>query len=144
MNKYNDLELSILSCLLLKPELMEEIVLEDKHFVKQQKLWQFMKAFYKKFGNFDLTLMYSISKDKYRIVQYMMWLLDKEPSPTLFYDYQKQIIALYNETKKEKWVIEKVFELANELYVRNISIKKFDEELQKVYINADKLFDNEN
>lgn len=144
MNKYNDLELSILSCLLLKPELMEEIVLEDKHFIKQQKLWQFMKAFYKKFGNFDLTLMYSISKDKYRIVQYMMWLLDKEPSPTLFYDYQKQIIALYNETKKEKWVIEKVFELANELYVRNISIKKFDEELQKVYINADKLFDNEN
>lgn len=144
MNKYNDLELSILSCLLLKPELMEEIVLEDKHFIKQQKLWQFMKAFYKKFGNFDLTLMYSISKDKYRIVQYMMWLLDKEPSPTLFYDYQKQIIALYNETKKEKWVIEKVFELANELYVRNISIKKFDEELQKVYINANKLFDTEN
>ena len=37
MNKYNDLELSILSCLLQKPSLMNEIRLEDKRFIKNLK-----------------------------------------------------------------------------------------------------------
>ena len=63
MNKYNDLEMSILSCLLLKPELlMESLIIEDKHFIKHKKLWVFMKEFYNKFHNFDITLMCSINK----------------------------------------------------------------------------------
>ena len=42
VNKTNDLEKSILSCLLIKPELMEQLILEDKHFIKNQRMWQFM------------------------------------------------------------------------------------------------------
>ena len=143
MNKYNDLELSILSCLLLKPDLMNEIILEDKYFVKYQKIWQFMKAFYKKFGNFDLTLMISICKDKYRIIEYIKWLLDKEPAPSLFYNYQKQIMDLYDENKKDKWIIEKVYELANDLYVRNITTDEFEKNVSKIYKEANELFDKD-
>ena len=64
MNKYNDLEISLLSCILIKPELMEEVVLDDKYFVKTKRIWLFMKSFYKKFGTFDLTLMCSVVKEK--------------------------------------------------------------------------------
>ena len=142
MNKYNDLELSILSCLLLNPSLMNKIILEDKYFVKYQKIWQFMKAFYKKFGNFDITLMVSISKDKYRMVEYIKWILDKEPTPTLFETYQKQIMDLYNEKKKDKWIIDKVYELANDLYVRNITIDEFKKKISKAYKDASELFDD--
>ena len=72
MNKYNNLELSILSCLLQRSELMEQIKLEDKHFIKQKRLWLFMKSFYKKFGNFDLTLMTTVAKNKYIMMDYIM------------------------------------------------------------------------
>ena len=66
--KIDDLEFSILSCLLIKPELMENVILEDKHFKRTQRMWQFMKSFYKKFKTFDINLMYSICKDKWQIV----------------------------------------------------------------------------
>ena len=46
MNKYNDLELSILSCLLQRPELMKNVILEDKHFKKHLNIWIFMKSVY--------------------------------------------------------------------------------------------------
>ena len=143
MNKYNDLELSILSCLLQKPSLMNEVILEDKHFIKHQKIWLFMKAFYKKFGNFDLTLMVNISKDKYRIIEYILWLVDKEPAPSLFNEYQKQLIIKYNELKKDKWIIEKVYELANDLYVRNLETSDFRNKVDEIYLQADEIFKNE-
>ena len=140
MNKYNDLELSILSCIIQRPNLMNKIILEDKHFVKHKKLWLFLKAFYKKFGNFDLTLMLSVSKDKNRIIEYVMWLYDKEPAPSLFEIYQKQLIELYEETKKEKWIIDKIYELVNELVVRNIELKDFRKNIDDIYIKADEIF----
>ena len=46
MNRYNDLELSILSCIVQKPELMEQVILDDKYFVKHKKIWLFLKSFY--------------------------------------------------------------------------------------------------
>lgn len=143
MNKYNNLELSILSCLILKPELMQEVILDDKYFIKHKKIWIFLKAFYNKFHNFDLTLMYSISKDKYRIVQYIIWLMEQEPDVRLFNEYQKQLIYLYEENKKEKWIIEKIYSLANDLYVRNINSSDFKNKLDDIYRNADEIFKND-
>lgn len=143
MNKYTDLEISILSCILQKPELMEDVKLEDKHFIKHKKIWMFMKAFYKKFKTFDLTLMVSISSYKYRMIEYIIWLLEKEPSPSLYKQYEQQLIELYEEEKKDKWIIEKVYELSNELYVRNINTSEFKNKLNEIYENANKLFKNE-
>lgn len=143
MNRYNDLELSILSCIVQKPELMEQVILDDKYFVKHKKIWLFLKSFYNKFHNFDLTLMYSICKDKYRIVQYIMWLIEQDPDIRLFNEYQKQLIDLYNESKKEKWITEKIYALANELWVKNINTNEFKNKIENVYKDADEIFKEE-
>lgn len=140
MNRYNDLELSILSCIVQKPELMEQVILDDKYFVKHKKIWLFLKSFYNKFHNFDLTLIYSICKDKYRIVEYIIWLMEKEPRIFLFNDYQKQLMELYDELEKEKYIIEKIYSLANDLYVRNITSDEFKIKLDDIYRNADEIF----
>lgn len=131
---YIDLEISILSCLLQKPELMEDTILEDKYFTKHKKIWLFMKAFYKRFNNFDITLMLSISKNKYRISEYICWLAEQEPAPSLFKQYEQQLIDLYNESEKEKLIINKIYELSNDLYVRNININEFKNKLEKIYM----------
>ena len=91
MNKYNDLEMSILSCLLIKPKLMEELILEDKHFVKYKSLWVFMKEFYNKFHNFDITLMCSVNKNKYETIDYMIMLSELEPTTRLFKELSRTI-----------------------------------------------------
>ena len=143
MNKYSDLEINILSCLLNKPELMEQVIVEDKHFIKHKKIWLFMKAFYNKFHNFDFTLMLSISKNKFRTMEYIEWLLEQPGFVPEFENYQKQLIALYEESKKEKYIIEKVYELANELWVRNIDSSEFIIELNNIYDKADEIFKND-
>lgn len=141
--KIDDLEFEILSCLLLKPELMEKVILEDKHFVRTQRMWQFMKTFYKKFGTFDINLMYSVCKDKWQIVEYMSMLLDFEPVINNFELYQKQLLELYEENKKDKYIIEKVYELANSLLVRNISTSDFKNKVNEIYSQADEIFKKE-
>lgn len=138
--KIDDLEFSILSCLLLKPELMEKVILEDKYFKRTQRLWQFMKAFYKKFKTFDINLMYSVCKDKWKIVEYMSMLLEFKPTATMFDRYQQQLIELYEEQEKDKWIIEKVYQLSNDLLIRNISTNDFKSEINKIYNNADEIF----
>lgn len=140
MNNIGDLELNIISCILLKPELMEEIKIEDKYFMKHQRLWQFMKAFYKKFKTFDVQLMYSVCKDKWHIVNYIQMLLDVEPKKKNFEKYQQRLIEQYNENKKDKWIIEKVYQLANDLYVKNIKVDDFQNEVNKVYKKANEIF----
>lgn len=140
MYKYNDLEMIILSCFLQRPELMEETILDDKYFIKNKNVWLFMKSVYKKFGTFDLSLMYSVVSDKYKLVTYIEWLLDVEAAPSRFKKYEKQLIDLYNEFKKEKWIIEKVFKEANELYLRNINTKDFKNKIDKIYSNAEEIF----
>ena len=90
----NDLELSILSCLLQKPELMEEVILEDKHFKNNYKLWKFMQSFYKKFHNFDVTLMCSVVDKRYKLIDYIKVLIDLEPNPNLFKEYQEQLLKV--------------------------------------------------
>ena len=135
MNKYNDLEIAILSCILQKPELMEQTILEDKYFIKHKKIWLFMKAFYKKFKNFDFTLMMAVSKNKYRMIEYIIWLIEQEPAISLFHDYEKELIYLFEENEKEKIFIDDVYKLANDLLVRNIDVNMFMEKINKKYNN---------
>lgn len=143
MNNYIDLEISILSLFLQKPDLMKKTKLEDKHFIKHKKIWVFLKEFYKRFGNFDLTLMMAISKNKYRMMEYIVWLVDQEASPSLFKVYEQQLIDEYNQSKKNKYVIEKVFELANSLYAGNITLTDFNKNLSELYKNANEIFNKQ-
>ena len=143
MNKYNDLEMSILSCLILKPELMKKIKFEDKHILKHQRLWQFLKAFYQRFGNFDPTLMFDMCSNNWKLIMYIERLADLELNPNNFEKYQERLIESYEELKKEKWIIEKIYKLANDLYVRNIKLDNFKNEVNKIFDNADIIFKNE-
>ena len=140
MNNQNDLELSILSCLLQKPELMEEVILEDKHFKNSYKLWKFMQSFYKKFHNFDITLMCSVVDKRYKLIDYIKVLVDLEPNPNLFKEYQTQLLNLFLDTEKDKYIIGKVFGLANDLVARNVPTSDFRTMVDEIYENADKLF----
>ena len=106
MNKYNDLELSILGCFIQKPDLLDKTKLEDKHFIKHSKIFTFFKAVYKKFGTLDFNIMYSISKNKYRIIEYIIWISQYYGLPSLYELYEKQLIDLYQETvRTSKWLI---------------------------------------
>lgn len=137
MKGYDDLELAVLSCILQKPSLMENTILKDKYFIKHKKIWMFLKAFYKRFKCFDLTLMYSISKNKYRIVEYIAWLIDQEATPSVFKQYEEELVNKFYEKKKDKYISEKIYQLAMELICRNISLEDFKSELEKVYKNAE-------
>ena len=140
MRKYGDLECSILSCLLIKPKLMEEVILEDKHFVNYQRIWQFMKRFYKKFGNFDFNLMASVCTDQYKLMMYIVNISNCEPTYLNFNKYQKQLIDLYNEEEKDKWIIKKVYEEVCDLWVRNITTKEFKTRIEEIYKNVEEIF----
>ena len=140
MQQYYDLEISILSCLLQKPKLMEELKLEDKHFIKYKKIWQFMKSFYKKFENFDLTLMFSVCKNKYHLMTYIEFIVKSEPRMSLFNDYQDRLIELFNQNQKEKWIINKIYELSNDLYVNLINLEEFNLKLSEIYKSANEIF----
>ena len=139
MNKYNDLEASILSCLLRNPELMKEVKLEDKHFKENYKLWVFLKSFYQKFGNFDITLMMTVAKSKFRLMEYVMYLLEKEPAPSRFFEYQDRLLELFNQSESEKFIAKKVFELANDLYVGNINSATFKQKVDDIYTKREEL-----
>lgn len=137
-----NLECCILSCLLLKPELMEKLKLEDKHF-KNQKLWHFMKAFYKKFKTFDLNLMFDVCTNDWKLVEYVEMLFDYEPVPNNFEKYQQQLLDLYDEQERERWLIERTYNLANELYVRSITFNEFKKKVKELENASNTLFKKE-
>lgn len=141
MNNYHELELDILSCLLQRPELMKDVILQDKHFKKYLNLWLFMKSFYNSYGNFDLVLMGSATRNKSALVKYIMLLIDREPAPSHFYEYQKQLIRMYKEPKKEKFIIYKINQLVNDLNFNQLELKDFKNKLEEVYVEADKKFE---
>lgn len=142
MNKYKDLEISILSCLLQKPELMDKIILQDDDFKYHKKLWIFLKQVYKKFGCFDINLMYSVVRNKYKYMQYIISLVDVEVIPDRIELYQRQLLELKHESQKESWIIDKAYELANELYLRNIEPEEYRQKLDTIYSNAEEIFKN--
>lgn len=143
MEKLADLEICIMSCLLLKPELMKEVNFQDKHITKHKRLWEFMKSFYKKFGNFDIQLMYSVCDNKLNFENYILKVSEIEINQNNFYEYQKRLIAEYEETKKEVFIIQQIYHFANELYVRSINSKQFKEKIEEIYKIADKSFNDD-
>ena len=132
MQQYYDLEMSIMSCLLLKPELMKDLKLEDKHFIKHQRLWQFMKAFYKRYETFDVVLMYNTCKDKFKLIKYVEYLLEVEPIPDNFEKYQDLLISLYNQKLEDKAKITTIQALTNDLTVGNIDIATFKDKINEL------------
>lgn len=143
MNEYYGLETSVLSCLILKPNLMNDLILEDKHFIKYQRIWQYMKSFYKKYSTFDLQLMFALCKDKYSLIDYIKILVLNDVDVDNFNLYQQSLLDEFNENKKERWIKNKIFVLTNELINQNISLKDFDLKYKKIYEDVNLLFKGE-
>lgn len=139
--KVKNLELCILSCLLKKPALMNELILDDKYFTKTKIIWSFMKSFYERFKTFDVVLMASMpSNSKNMIIEQIIYTYDTPAFPALFKEYQEQLIYLYNQEKKEKFIIENIYNLANDLMMRLITAEEFDEKYQKIKSNAEIIY----
>lgn len=141
------LEFYLLSCLIMWPELMPLIYIDDMYFKNHQKLWQFMKAFYFKYKTFNTALMRNVCADKYAISNYIEMIVDCGPihKPTDFEIdiFQKQLVEDYNQSEKDKWLINKIYELANRLYVKELSIKEFEDKYQELKKVADATFRKE-
>lgn len=131
--KIENLEITIISCLLNNPKLMESPKLTDDLFTTQQKLWQFMKAVYKKFGCFDLALMYNNVRNKYNYLGMITQLLDVEPVTSNFDYYVDELIRMKNEDETERNRANAIFSLAHDLIQHNITSKEFKEKVDKMF-----------
>lgn len=141
---YNDLEFQVLSCIIQKPELMKITKLQDKHFINHKRLWVFMKSFYEKFGNFDFAIMYNIVDKKDMFMEYMTRLMDFELLPHRFEQYEQRLIDKYEESQKDEWTINMIYDFANKLYVRSITIDEFKSKLNEIYEKANLIEEREN
>lgn len=137
-----DLELSILSCLILDPKLTLKLRVKEEHFKKHRRMFLFMKSFYERFGTYDIQLMYSVCKDKWHIINYLEMLMNVEITTKNFELYQERLIEQYYTKEKDKWIADKVFKTANDLYVGTISSLTFKVEIEKIYQEADEIFNN--
>ena len=131
--KLDNLEKTILSCLLNNSKLMESPRLTDDLFQNQQKVWQFMKAVYKKFGCFDLNLMYNNVRNKYNYIGMITELMDIEPVPSNIEYYIDELIRMKNEDEMERHRANAIFSLAHDLIQRNITSKEFKEKVDKMF-----------
>lgn len=136
MYNYGELELLILSCIWIKPELLDTTKLEEKHFIINKKIFLFFKSFYKKFGFFDNELACRKASDRYKYNEYIKVLANLEPTISHFNKYEDLLLELYDETEKEKWLREKVFALANDLYMKNMTSQQFKKQVDILYTKA--------
>ena len=133
LTKITDLEKTILSCLLNDSNLMKKDNITDNLFQENKKIWQFMKAFYKKYGCFDLALMYNIVSNKYNYMGFIIELLDIECVPSNIDYYINQLISIRQEEEKETSRINAIFGMANDLITRNINTKQFKEKIDEIF-----------
>ena len=131
--KLDDMEKTIMSCILQKPEYMKDERLKDELFINHQKLWQFLKAIYKKFGCFDINLAYNMVQNKYSYVGMLNELLDIEPIPSNFDWYVKELIRIKEEQEKESVRINAIFNMAHDLVMRNMTTQEFKDKIDNMF-----------
>lgn len=131
---YADLEETILACLLIKPELIEELKVEEKHFTKFGYVLTFFKKFYTKHRCLDISLMFSVLKgsSEMKLLDIITYLLDIFALPTHFEEYQRELITNFEKNKKKEWVVTKIYDKASDLYMGNMELDKFYEDLIKL------------
>lgn len=143
MTNFYDIETIILASLILKPKLMEKLTLKDYHFTKHQRIYQFMKSFYARYGTFDILLMFNTCKDKTLLIDHLKYIADacELITPDNFEMYQSALKQMFEQKKKERWIINKIFDLANDLYVGEIMFDEFESKFEKIKDDANVIFE---
>lgn len=142
MYDYGELELSILCCFWLKPSLLDKTKLEEKYFKYNRRIFVLFKSFYKKFGNLNVEAMCSLINDRYKLMDYMKVIINQKATPNDFENLEKLLLEMYEEAKEEQWLREKVFELANDFYLKNINSEEFKKQFDSLYTNKKEIFKN--
>lgn len=132
MKKYKNLELTVLSCIMQKPELMQETILKDEYFINYKRIWIFMRSFYEKYESLDFNLMFAVVKDKENFLNTMIELYDFELLPHNFKKYEQALIEAHNQNEEDVKTIERIYNLATQLYVRKIDLKEFKDRMNDV------------
>lgn len=130
--EYYKIEECVLSSLILRPELMEGLDLDDKYFVKFRRLWIFMKTFYEKFKCFDIEIMKSVCTNQSSLVRYVSKVMESDARYVRFDLYVTRLKEMFEEDKNEVAKIEVIYKLANQLYNRNLKLKDFVEKINTI------------
>ena len=124
MKDYYELEDIVLSCILLKPELIKKDI-NEKYFVKNKRMYKFMKTFYERYQCFDIPLMYNVCRDKVRIYYNIEKLVLVECNIDCFDKYCELLKQKYNIKKEERVIINTISDLTDKLLVGSITLQEF-------------------
>lgn len=163
--KSYDLEDNIVSCILQKNELINELYISIDCFNNSlnRLMLNYFKDFYKQHKTLDLTLMVSSISNKdsqKKLMDYASKLLFLSPSPALFYEYQEQLEENHktfllgqliddyklNKIDKNK-LVNSILDIQNKNFISSNNSKKITPEdmINKIrnkdnYINFDRLW----
>lgn len=156
--KEHDLEDNIISCILQKNELINELYVDDIVFQNpiNNQMVKFFKKFYQENKTLDLTLMLnkiSNAKSQSKLMKYVMNVMLLVPTTSLFYEYQDQLQEKYKAKVIESLIdnykiqkitkdelIEKIIDIQNQnLIISNNHKKISPKEMLNKIRNKDKI-----
>lgn len=156
--KEHDLEDNIISCILQKNELINELYVDDIVFQNpiNNQMVKFFKKFYQENKTLDLTLMLNKinnNKSQSKLMEYVMNVMLLVPTTSLFYEYQDQLQEKYKAKVIESLIdsyktqkitkdelIEKIIDIQNQnLIVSNNHKKISPKEMLNKIRNKDKI-----
>lgn len=155
--KQYDVENNLISCILQKPSLINEMFIDLNCFRSDlnKRMIIFFKDFYDKNKNLDISLMVEEMKteeQKNKFINYYVEMIDITPSPSLFYEYQQKMIDIYKDSliKQEigKYIkknieldelVENINSISNEVMVIKQNNKRTPEEMIRMIRNREKI-----
>lgn len=120
--RYNT-EYQIFACILMKPELLNEIPFDDKYF-QNGKILNWFKALYKHYGYLDSSLIISSSTNKQIAVDFILKATQSEINFRNIYGYYQKI--------KRDYYVKKINEYYSKLLSDEVDYKTFFEEMEKI------------
>ena len=154
--KQYDIENSLISCILQKHDLINELYVELDVFNNNlnKRMILFFRGIYDKYKSLDLTLMVNELKDtkqQEQLISYYTEMIMLEPIPSLFYDYQEQLITQYKDNKirtqidlfknnklSSEELLEEVNKIQNELVITKQKNKVTPDEMLAMIRNQEK------
>lgn len=152
MQDYNDeIEIGILSCLLTKNKLFDELMLEPKHFIKYRKIIEFLLKCKKKYEVLDSNLLcFDEECPKEMTFEFISELITLLPTTSVFHDYQQRQFDIYknynlhllaNQYTTSKITEEEFIEQVESLSKETISLKltKNENEIYELITSSNKM-----
>ena len=157
--KQYDVEENLVSCILQRNELINELYVDTEVFSNStnKQMINFFKKFYQEFKTLDLVLMVNKLKEDYakeKLMNYCIDLINLTPAPSLFYEYQEQLISIYKDRKVKEQIqlfekgklntdelVEKINLIENEVLIIKQKNKVTPEEMIEIVRNKEKIID---